>query len=335
MTDYVRPLVQVGPARPSGALWLAGGWAWFTHAEVLRRGAPAEIVAAADLPADQRDRLTAPRASLAGLSLDRPRLMGILNVTPDSFSDGGMHADVAAALDRAEVLRDEGADLVDVGGESTRPGAREVPAEAEAARVLPVVEALAGRMPVSIDTRKARVAAAAAGGGAVMINDVSGLDFDPAMAATAARTGTDLCVMHAQGTPETMQDNPRYDDVVLDVHDALAAKLARAEAAGIPRSRVCVDPGIGFGKTQAHNLALLRRIGLFHSLGCAILLGASRKGFIGVIGRAPDPLDRAPGSAAVCLHALMQGVQIVRAHDMADHAQAVRLWAAISGAAIP
>ncbi len=326
---YFRPIAMLDPARPDSALSLAGGWCWFDRVEVLERGRPAALIAASELPAAVRDRLTAPRPPVQGLGLDRPRIMGILNVTPDSFSDGGAHFDPAAALAQARALQAAGAEILDIGGESTRPGAAEVPLAEEARRVAPVIAALraAGEaVPISVDTRKAAVAQAALAAGAGLVNDVSAMEFDPAMAGLVARTGAEICLMHAQGRPETMQADPRYDDVLLDVYDALAARVAAAEAAGIARARIVVDPGIGFGKTQEHNLALLGRLSLFHGLGCALLLGVSRKRFIGTIGDAPEPTARAPGSLAVGLAGVAQGAQILRVHDVVETRQGLRLW---------
>jgi dihydropteroate synthase len=194
--------------------------------------------------------------------------------------------------------------------------------------VLPVVEALAGAAPVSIDTRKAEVARAALAAGAAMVNDVSAMSFDAGMAAAVAEAGVPVCLMHAQGRPETMQDDPRYEDVLLDIYDALDARVRAAEAAGIARARIFVDPGIGFGKTLEHNLALLARVSLFHGLGCPVLVGASRKRFVGTISGAAAGPARAPGSVAVALACLAQGVQLVRVHDTSETSQAVKLWQA-------
>lgn len=331
MTARYRPLVQHGPARAPGALPLAGGPLWFTHAERLARDAAPRVVPAADLPPGIRDRLCAPRDPVAGLSLDTPRIMGILNTTPDSFSDGGVHFDPQAALASARTMAAAGVDILDVGGESTRPGADYVPEEAEIARTAPVIAAIRAEtgLPVSIDTRKAAVAEAALEAGAGLVNDVSGFTFDAALAPLCAARAVPVCVMHMQGDPATMQDNPSYDDVVLDVYDHLETRLTALEAAGIPRARVLADPGIGFGKTLDHNLALLRNIAVFHGLGCGLLLGVSRKGFIGKIGNEPRADARFPGSVAVGLAALAQGVQFLRVHDVAETAQALRLWRAV------
>lgn len=330
--EYFRPIVMTDPARPAGALTLAGGWCWFDRVEVLSRAAPARIVAASEVPVAVLHRLTAPRDGFAGLALDRPRLMGILNVTPDSFSDGGRFLGAEAAVAQAVAMA-AGAEIIDIGGESTRPGAVEVPVEEEISRTVPVIRALrAGGLagPISIDTRKAKVAKAALEAGASIVNDVSAFDFDPELGPLVAGMGAPVVLMHAQGVPATMQDDPRYGDVLLDVFDALAARLARAEALGIDRGRIVLDPGIGFGKTQAHNLALLRGLSLFHGLGCPILLGTSRKRFIGAIGGAERPEDRAPGSIATALAGVAQGVQITRVHDVAETRQALRLWQSLN-----
>ncbi|WP_309667348.1 dihydropteroate synthase [Tabrizicola sp.] len=330
---YLRPIAMTDAARPKGALPLAGGWCWFDRVEVLRRGAAGEVIAAVDCPDEDLERLCAPRVDFAGLSLDRPRIMGILNVTPDSFSDGGLFLDPQIAQAHARGMT-EAADIIDIGGESTRPGAIEATDEEELSRTVPVIAALrAGGLQevVSIDTRKAAVAEAALRAGADVVNDVSALGFDPDMGPLIAREGAPVVLMHAQGAPATMQDDPRYGDVLLDVYDALAARIAAAEAFGIARSRIAVDPGIGFGKTSAHNLALIRGLSLFHGLGCPILLGASRKRFIGSIGQAAEASDRMPGSIAVALAGVAQGVQMLRVHDAAETRQALRLWAAMNG----
>ena len=326
---YPRPLI-CDPATP-GALRLAGGWACFAQVELLSRETPARVVEARDLPDDVLDRLTRARAPQAGLHFDAPRIMGILNVTPDSFSDGGQFQDRGAAL--AQIKAMAKADILDIGGESTRPGAAEVEIAEEIARTAPVIEAITAETdtPISIDTRKAPVARAALEAGASMINDVSGLDFDAGMAGLMAEAGVPACLMHAQGTPETMQADPRYDDVLLDVFDALEARRDRATAAGAAMQDIMLDPGIGFGKRLGHNLRLIEGLSLFHALGCPILLGVSRKGFIGKLGDAPNPADRMPGSVALGLFGVGQGVQVLRVHDVEETAQALALWRAVSG----
>lgn len=333
MSRYIRPLVQTGPARPDDALPLAGGWGWFTHAEILSRAAPAHVVPASALTEAERAPLVTPRGELGGLSLDRPRVMGILNATPDSFSDGGRHHAAADAIAGGQGMVAAGADILDIGGESTRPGAETVPEDEEIARVVPVIDGLreTGAL-ISVDTRKAAVGRAAVAAGAGLINDVSGFTYDPPLAEVAADAALPVCVMHAQGDPATMQQAPQYDDVLLDVYDHLAARITALEAAGIPRARILADPGIGFGKTQEHNLALLARLSLFHSLGVPVLLGVSRKRFIGTIGKAARAEDRAPGSLGVALAALSHGIQVLRVHDVNETLQAIALWrAAMAG----
>lgn len=325
MRNYFRPLAHVGAVRPADALPLAGGSSWFTHVEQLTRGDDPRVLPVRVLSDDWRARLCEPRSPVDALDLSCPNLMGILNVTPDSFSDGGLHDDPLA---HALALVAQGADLIDVGGESTRPGAEFVETQTEVARTAPVVAAIRDALPdtcISIDTRKAEVARAVK---ADVINDVSGFTFDADLAAFAAEARKPVCVMHTQGTPDVMHKNPVYDDVVLDVFDWLEDRISGLQALGIPRHRIIADPGIGFGKTFDHNMALIRNISLFHGLGTALLLGVSRKGFIGHIAGVPDARARAPGSVAVALHAISQGVQIIRAHDVGEHAQAIALWRA-------
>ncbi|MBC7163666.1 MAG: dihydropteroate synthase [Roseovarius sp.] len=329
---YYRPVTRTDATRSRDALTLAGGWCWFDTLEVLSRDAPPRLVPAAEAPPALRARLTAPRAPLAGMAMDAPQIMGILNVTPDSFSDGGRYLDPAGALAHARALAAGGAAILDVGGESTRPGAALVAIDDEIARTAPVIEAIRAELgiPISIDTRKAAVARAALRAGANMVNDVAGFTHDPDLAPFAAEHALPVCVMHARGTPETMQNDPRYDDVLLDVYDWLEARVAFLTALGIPRARIAVDPGIGFGKTAGHNLRLLANLSLFHGLGCPILLGASRKRFIGDLTGTPRAADRLPGSLAVAVMAMAQGVQILRVHDVAETRAARDTWQAVT-----
>nr|WP_175582342.1 dihydropteroate synthase [Phaeobacter sp. HF9A] len=323
-------MVRHGEARPEGAIHLAGSALWFTEVEILERNAPPRIAPAGLLPEDVRLRLMGRRAAIAGLDMTHPQIMGILNVTPDSFSDGGKHDEAAEASAAALRMVAEGATIIDIGGESTRPGAVEVDELEEITRTAPVIAAIREEsdVPISIDTRKATVAMEALEAGAALINDVSGFTFDAALAPLAAQAGVPVCVMHAQGDPQTMQANPRYDNVLLDVYDFLAAQVDQLEAIGVLREQIVIDPGIGFGKSLEHNLLLLRNLSLFHGIGCPILLGVSRKGFIGAIGKEPQADKRAPGSIALGLAGLAQGVQILRVHDVAETAQALRLWQA-------
>ncbi len=262
----------------------------------------------------------------------RPLVMGIVNVTPDSFSDGGKYFDAQAAINRGMELASQGADILDVGGESTRPGSQPVPLDEELRRVVPVAKALASQtgIPISIDTSKAAVAKEAVAAGATIINDVTALRGDPAMTELARTTGAGVILMHMQGTPPTMQDDPRYEDVCREVHEFLDKRLNEVEAAGIPRSRLVVDPGIGFGKRHAHNLTLLSKLDRLHSLGRPLCLGVSRKGFIGKItGR--TVADSMIGSVAVACHAMARGAaQILRVHDVAATVDAVKIFEALN-----
>jgi dihydropteroate synthase len=261
-----------------------------------------------------------------------PRLMGIVNVTPDSFSDGGQFFDPGAAVAQGLKLVEEGAAILDVGGESTRPYATPVPVDEERRRILPVVQRLAAQTdtPLSIDTSKAAVAEAAIDAGAEIINDVTGLEGDPHMVPLALRTNAALCVMHMQGTPQTMQDHPHYLDVVQEVRDYLAARRDRLTAAGIDAARVCLDPGIGFGKSTDHNLRLLASCHRLHALGCPLLVGHSRKGFLGkVLGGADG--DRTAATIGVACRLAALGVQILRVHDVRPVHEALRLFVATGG----
>lgn len=333
MKAYYRPIVQTDPSRPDHALTLAGGWAWFSEVEVLRRHEAPQRISALDLPAAMRDRLTAPRADITRLDLSQPQIMGILNVTPDSFSDGGEFQGIQKALRHARDMRDNGADIIDIGGESTRPGAEEVERAREVDRTAPVIKAIREemRVPISIDTRKQAVAEAAIAAGADLVNDVSGFTFDEALLPYVGQHALPVCVMHSLGDPTTMQDDPNYEAVLLDIYDFLEQQVEALVAAGVARDQIMVDPGIGFGKTIAHNLALLKRVSLFHSLGCPILIGVSRKKFIGTLGNAPEPRDRAAGSVALALAAVAQGVQVLRVHDVFETRSALNLWQAVSG----
>lgn len=254
--------------------------------------------------------------------------MGILNVTPDSFSDGGLHGSTAAALARAEALILQGADILDIGGESTRPGATPVSVQEEMDRILPVIEALRG-IPISVDTFKPEVMTAAIAAGVHMINDIEALQ-NPAAMQAVCNANVAVCLMHKQGSPETMQILPQYTDVVAEVQDFLAARIADAVAQGIDADRILVDPGFGFGKTLAHNLELLRRMSEFKSLGVPLLAGMSRKSMLGAItNRAVG--ERMPASIAAALMAVQQGAAVVRVHDVRETVDALKIWDAMSG----
>jgi dihydropteroate synthase len=323
-------LVQDGLALP-----LTGGPLAFTAVERLiwdgKDRPRCQILSPAAVAADEIRPFVSPRPP----PFDRPRLISILNVTPDSFSDGGTDADTAAAVARGLAMAAEGADIVDVGGESTRPGAGEVPVELELARVLPVVEGLArAGVLVSIDTRKAAVMRAAVAAGTRVVNDVSGLAFDPgapAAAAEAAAQGAWVVLMHMRGVPATMNVAPVYRACALEVFDELAARIAVATAAGIPRERLILDPGLCFAKREPDNLDLLRHLALLHGLGCPVMVGVSRKGWAGWIQERHRPRDRLAASLAAGQWALDRGASVLRAHDVAATRQMVDAWATLAG----
>jgi len=279
-----------------------------------------------------------PTLDCAGrpLKLDRTRVMGIVNVTPDSFSDGGDHATTDAAVAHALKLAEEGADVLDVGGESTRPGAGEVPLEEELRRVIPVIERLAREtaLPISVDTCKPGVMRAAVEAGAGMVNDVCALRREGALE-TAAALGVPVVLMHMLGDPRSMQDDPRYDDVVAEVHRFLAERIFAAELAGIPKKNLVADPGFGFGKTTAHNVELLARLERFVELGVPVLAGLSRKRSIGELTGRRDPAERAAGSVAAHLVAAQRGARIVRVHDVAATVDALKVWEAVAAVPAP
>jgi dihydropteroate synthase len=321
---------------------LAGGMNWFAMVELIaideNRRVGAELLPVEgiedrfdDDTAAQWAVLTEPRAPLQlgerTVRLDQPQVMGIINATPDSFSDGGQFEDAGTTAAAGADMAAQGAAVIDVGGESTRPGAKPVWEGDEIERIAPVIRQLAaGGVAVSADTRKGDVMTAALEAGARMINDVSALTYDDRAAEVIAAAGVPVVLMHHQGAPETMQDDPRYDDVLVEVYLWLEERIAAAESAGIARDKILIDPGFGFGKNVAHNLELMNGLALFHSLGCPIVVGASRKRTIGALsGEAPAD-KRLGGSIAFALKAVEQGAQIVRVHDVPETVQALRVW---------
>ena len=346
MKRYLRPLGFLsGPAAAAAiekgrALPLAGGPLAFSLVEIIERAdarTHRSIVAAPDL-ADELVRHTARRSFPFPLTregtADVPLVMGIVNVTPDSFSDGGRHFDPARAVAHAASLIEVGAHIVDIGGESTRPGATPVDPAEESRRIVPVIlgirdAAAASGTIISVDTRNGGTMRAALDAGAGMINDISALSHDPESLAVAAATAVPVALMHMRGDPPTMQLAPAYEDVALDVYDHLEGRIAACLKAGIGLKRIAIDPGIGFGKNVAHNLALLDQLAMFHGLAAPLLVGVSRKGFIARLSAGEPPERRLGGSLAAALAALGQGAQIVRAHDVAETAQAVRIVQAL------
>ena len=328
MSEYFRPIINSDPTIPSSAGVLQGTQFWFTHAEKLTRHSEPEIVLAKNIPRDIFHNITKKRAKICGLSFDIPRVMGILNVTPDSFSDGGRYSTLETATEHGISMVDAGADIIDIGGESTRPGALEVDTSEETSRVIPVIEKLAKiiAVPISADTRKSEVAKMAIASGAAMVNDISGLKFDSKMGDFCIESDVPVCIMHSQGIPETMQNEPKYIDVCLDIYDFLSQQIENLVNSGMQRKAIIVDPGIGFGKSLAHNLSLLRNISLFHGLGVPILIGVSKKKFIKTLAGLNENEDRMSGSISVALYARSQGVHIFRVHNVKETVQAMKLW---------
>ncbi|MEO8141677.1 MAG: dihydropteroate synthase [Sphingomicrobium sp.] len=317
---------------------LAGGLNWFASVELIHDDGARELIPVERIEARSDEpmaatwaRLTAPRPPLQlgarTIRLDQPQVMGIINATPDSFSDGGQFADSRAAAEAGASMAAAGAALIDVGGESTRPGAKDVWEGDEIERILPVVQQLAaGGTAVSIDTRKATVIEAALGAGAGLVNDVSALTYDERSADVVAAGKVPVILMHHQGDPQSMQENPRYRDVLVEVYEWLEQQIAAAEAAGIARANILVDPGIGFGKSVAHNLELLNGLAIFHGLGCPLVIGASRKRMIGALSNEAPADQRLAGSLALALKAAEQGVQLIRVHDVPETVQALKVW---------
>lgn len=344
MTRYLIPRgIISGPAAARAIIAglaspLAGGPLAFATVDAIERKAgeagqrcPLDLKAAHAFAPDQLDAIAAPRAAWAGFDLTRPLIMGVLNVTPDSFSDGGDFADASAAVEHGRTMLAAGADIIDVGGESTRPGAAPVSPQDEGARVLPVVRALseAGAV-VSIDTRHASVMGRAVAAGAAIINDVTALTGDANSPRVAAQSGAAIVVMHMLGEPQTMQQDPRYADVTCDLIDYFTSRLEALARLGIDRARIAVDPGIGFGKTVDHNVQLLDELAAFHAFGCPLLLGASRKSFIGRLSRGEAPKHRLAGTLAAHQLGWERGAQIVRVHDVNEAYQARAIWSSVS-----
>ena len=265
---------------------------------------------------------------IASLSLDKPRIMGILNITPDSFSDGGKFFNFQSAIDHALQLEDEGADIIDIGGESTRPGSEPVALEDELERVIPVIQSLSERVSakLSIDTRKTKVMREAIANGCHIINDVSALTYDKQSLNFVSQNNIPVILMHAKGDPKTMQNAPQYENVIEEIYQYLQSRISACLEAGLEKDNIIIDPGIGFGKTLQHNLSILKKLQHFHKLEVPILIGASRKRFIGEISGVNQPEDRLPGSLATALWAFEQGAKIFRVHDIAETKQAMDIW---------
>ncbi len=351
---YLRPTGFVdGPYdAPGHAVNLAGGLCWFAQVQVIARTDARRIlscvVPVADMPrlveqypalATPWQALTKPRPPLllgkTTVRFDRPHLMGVLNITPDSFSDGGAYVEAVAAVAQASAMISAGATLIDVGAESTRPGAKPITPIEEMARLEPVLAPLCALgTPVSLDTRQSAVMQFGLQQGVALINDVSALQHDTQALGVAAQAKCPVVLMHMQGEPGSMLNNPRYDDVLLDVYDMLEARIEACIAAGIARSNIIIDPGIGFGKELRHNLDLINGLSLFQALGVPVLLGASRKRLIGALSKEEAPDDRLAGSLALAQTGLAQGVQLLRVHDVAATLQLLNVWRGLRDGAL-
>ena len=332
MTSYFRPIVRTGSPRSKNSIFLAETNYWVSEAEEIKFGKKTKLVSVNDVPDWWKKRWLKKRSDILGMNFGFPKLMGILNVTPDSFSDGGNHVELDAALNQAKFMEENGVDIIDIGGESTRPGALTVPISEEIRRIEPVINGISARskIPISVDTRKAGVASAAHKAGASMVNDVSGFTFDPDLLPLCSKYKLPVCVMHMKGSPESMQNNPKYENVLIEVFDFLENQIGKLVQAGISRDQIIADVGIGFGKNIEHNLTLIKNISLFHGLGVPLLLGVSRKSIISNIAKVDKPNDRVHGSISLAISALGQGVQIFRVHDVAETRQAFDLWVAVN-----
>ena len=327
--NYYRPIVSNLFSSNEGAFRLSGGWAFFDKVEVINRNEKSKIICAKEIPLEALEELTVKRPNLLNFSFSAPHVMGILNITPDSFSDGGLFVDTDVALNEVHKMIDCGVSILDIGGESTRPGAETLRPAEEIERILPVINkirTLNSTIPISIDTRKSEVWRISKEAGANMLNDISGMNYDKRMADIVKKTNSPLCVMHSRGTPKNMKNHAHYENILLDVYDYLENTINKCIMAGIPKKNIIIDPGIGFAKTLEHNLTILRGLSIFHGLGCPILLGASRKKFIGTIGLEQNPQKLSAGSVTVALEAINQGVQMLRVHDVFETMQALRLW---------
>ena len=333
MTSYFRPIIRTGSPRSKNSIFLAETKYWISEAEEMKVGETAKLISINDVPDWWKNRWLKKRSDILGMKFGFPKLMGILNVTPDSFSDGGQHVKLDAALNHAKFMEENGVDIIDIGGESTRPGASTIPNLEEIKRIEPVIKGIAARskIPISIDTRKSEVASAARRAGASMVNDVSGFTFDPNLIFYCSKYKLPVCVMHMQGSPDNMQNNPKYENILIEVFDFLENQIAMLVQAGVSKDRIIADVGIGFGKNLKHNLTLIKNISFFHGLGVPLLLGVSRKSIVSNVAKVKKISDRVHGSISLAISALGQGVQVFRVHDdVAETRQAFDLWVAVN-----
>ena len=325
-------MLELAHQDPKNSIFLAETNYWISEAEEIKFGETTKLISINDVPDWWKKRWLKKRSDILGMEFGFPKLMGILNVTPDSFSDGGQHVKLDAALNQAKFMEENGVDIIDIGGESTRPGALTVPILEEIKRIEPVIKGISARskIPISIDTRKSEVASAARRAGASMVNDVSGFTFDPNLLFYCSKYKLPVCVMHMQGSPENMQNNPKYENILIEVFDFLENQIAMLVQAGISKDQIIADVGIGFGKNLGHNLTLIKNISLFHGLGVPLLLGVSRKSIISNVAKVEKLSDRVHGSISLAISALGQGVQLFRVHDVAETKQAFDLWVAVN-----
>ena len=332
MSIYYRPIIQNDASRPDHFYYLGGQRKWFDKVEIIKRGQKPIILSAHKIPPEARRKLTDVRRSNHFEPISGPLIMGIINVTPDSFSDGGRNFETSKAVKAAENMIANGVNIIDIGGESTRPGAEEIPEDVEFMRISPLISAIKSKHPkckISVDTRKSSVMRRVIELGVDFINDVSALTFDEKSRKVLEKENAQICLMHGGLNPKKMQKNIFYDDVLLDVYDYLEDRIEVAISGGIKKENILIDPGIGFGKTTIQNIVLIRKASIFHSLGCPIVYGVSRKRFIGELGQAPKVSERFPGSMAVAIELIRQGVQVIRVHDVQKTRQALDLWEAI------
>ena len=333
MRTYYRPIIQNNSTRPELHFNLSNQNHWFDRCEKLERGKEPLNISVNEVPAEIIEKLISIRKSCVFDHFKTPLIMGVLNLTPDSFSDGGKYFNTSDALRYAENMIKNGVDVIDVGGESTKPGAEQISDELEISRIELVIQAIKNNYPhfkVSVDTRKSRVMKRVIELGVDFINDVSALSFDNESIQILADKNAQICLMHGGLNPKTMQEDMTYDDVLLDVYDYLKERINVAVAGGIKKENIIVDPGIGFGKTKSQNISLIQKASIFHSLGCPVLYGVSRKAFIGNISGVKKASDRFPGSISVAMDLIRQGVQFIRVHDISETRQALALWEAIN-----
>ena len=333
MKKYYRPLIQIGKNRSLQAFELSQTPYWFDHLQVFQRDAASYVTAARSVPTEIIKKICKARKNPLLFRFSSPIIMGVLNLTPDSFSDGGKHSRTETAVHSATSMVKSGARIIDIGAESTRPGSDPVDPKTELRRLKPILKEIRNlnlKCIWSVDTRKSLVMERAIKFGVTFINDISALSYDKDSVKLLAKHNALICLMHGGENPKTMQHEAHYDNVLLDVYDFLDERVKYAEKLGIKKSNIIVDPGIGFKKTMAQNLILIKNASLFHSLGCPVLFGVSRKGFLGHLTNVKEPDKRVVGSVAAALDLIGQGVHVVRVHDVEETKQAVAIWKAIN-----